>query len=116
MNVAWTTATNKVCCVDWCVCVRVEGSNYCAVHRINPDLRPQELEPDEELADGSVQDDCEDCNGSGKCDCCDGDGEASYECQKCNDWHQGTCHTCDGDGVCQTCHGAKNTGVRKKES
>jgi len=108
------TTETTTCSVKWCVCVRVERSTFCAIHKTHPDLHPAELEDDEELV-LSPPEPCENCKGTGKCPCCDGDGDCDYQCRHCDDWHSATCHTCDGGGECVECDGAKSQDVRKKE-
>lgn len=107
-----TTTTR--CEIFWCVCAPLPGKTICAVHAKHPTLRPQELEPDEELCDGTVEK-CSECDGTGKCHCCDGSGEVEYRCTSCSDTHYADCHSCDGEGDCPDCDGVKvEDGVRKK--
>lgn len=102
------------CAVSWCCALPGPQSPLrCAVHANGKyhDLRPQLLDPDEELIDGAFGQ-CLDCEGSGRCDECDGLRVCGDECghgHRCEHY----CERCEGNGDCTACGGSGFGGVRK---
>ena len=91
-----------ICGVKWCCCERVEGSEFCVVHKAHPTLRdraPRALDPDED------PDGCVECDGSGECRECKGTGEVPCTCDECGDEHDRECDECEGSGDCPECDG-----------
>lgn len=91
-----------VCGVKWCCAERVEGSEFCVVHKRFPSMR--EAPPKERQGD---DDECPECDGSGECSECKGTGEVPCTCDECGDEHDRECDECDGSGDCPECEGAK---------
>lgn len=102
----------STCDVKWCACLPVKGSKFCAAHKLDPSLKPTELEADEELVVPGAR--CSGCKADGRCKACNGEGEKECECIECGDIHHSECRKCSGTGDCPVCEGKGVQEVRKK--
>ena len=83
--------TRPPCKVSWCAALTDGIFTFCAVHELNSNLHPKEVESVEEWQ-------CRKCSGTGDVKCGSCEVGKSVGCETCGGFGEVTCCECFGSG------------------